>query len=79
MTYRTLSTTQAIPKVFLRQPSNETDVQTFRTAMLEMLSRIQPDESEELNKNLVADFFNKSLYLDHTYMVNTYQRKDPFS
>ena len=62
--------------MFLHQPSNETDVQAFRTAMQELLSRIQPDESEEFNKNLVADFFNKSLYRDHTYMVNTYQRTD---
>lgn len=76
MPYNILNTTQAIPKVFLRQPSNEADVQAFRTALLELLSRIQPDESEEFNKNLVDEFFSRSLYRDRTYMVNTYQRTD---
>lgn len=76
MSYNILNTTQAIPKVFLRQPSNEAGVQAFRTALLELLSRIQPDESEEFNKNLVDEFFSRSLYRDHAYMVNTYQRTD---
>ncbi len=76
MPYNILNTTQAIPKVFLRQPSNEADVQVFRTALQEMLSRIQPEESEEFNKNLVDEFFSRSLYRDRTYMVNTYQRTD---
>lgn len=76
MSYNILNTTQAIPKVFLRQPSNEADVQAFRTALQELLSRIQPEESEEFNKNLVDEFFSRSLYRDRTYMVNTYQRTD---
>lgn len=76
MPYIILNTTQAIPKVFLRQPSNEADVQAFRTALQELLSRIQPEESEEFNKNLVDEFFSRSLYRDRTYMVNTYQRTD---
>lgn len=76
MPYIILNTTQAIPKVFLRQPSNEADVQAFRTALQELLSRIQPEESEEFNKNLVDEFFSMSLYRDRTYMVNTYQRTD---
>lgn len=76
MPYNILNTTQAIPKALLRQPSNEADVQVFCTALQEMLSRIQPEESEEFNKNLVDEFFSMSLYRDRTYMVNTYQRTD---
>lgn len=76
MPYNILNTIQAIPKALLRQPSNESDVQAFRTALQELLSRIQPEESEEFNKNLVDEFFSRSLYRDRTYMVNTYQRTD---
>ncbi|MBQ7710895.1 MAG: Eco57I restriction-modification methylase domain-containing protein [Bacteroidales bacterium] len=76
MPYNILNATQALPKVFLRQPSNEADVQAFHTALQELLSRIQPEESEEFNKNLVDEFFSRSLYRERTYMVNTYQRTD---
>lgn len=43
----------------------------FKTAMQELLMRINPSEHEEFNKNLVAEFFNRSLYSDRNYMVNT--------
>ncbi len=76
MTYNILNPLQSLAKVLLRQPSEETEVQIFRNALKELLSRIQPDESEEFNKNLVDEFFSKSLYRDRTYMVNTYQRSD---
>ena len=44
--------------------------------MKELLQRINPSETEEFNKNLVAEFFNNTLYSDNQYMVNTYQRTD---
>lgn len=68
--------TQVVAKAYLRQPVAESDATTFRNALKELLQRIDPDESEEFNKNLVANFFNESLYRDRTYMVNTYERTD---
>lgn len=76
MDYKILNPTQAIAKVLLRQPSQVDEVQTFRAAMRELLSHIDSEESEEFNKNLVVEFLNRSIYRDHTYMVNTYQRTD---
>ena len=73
---RVLSPSQSIPKAYLRDKPEVQDVVTFKNAMQELLERINPDEHEEFNKNLVAEFFNRSLYSDRNYMVNTYQRTD---
>ena len=74
--YNILSPIQSIPKAYLRDKPEAQDVVTFKNAMQELLTRINPDEHEEFNKNLVAEFLNKSLYRGRNYMVNTYQRTD---
>jgi len=74
--YKVSTPSQAIAKIYLRELPVLQDVNLFRNAMQELLSRINTAESEEFNKNLVSEFFNKSLYRDRTYMVNTYQRTD---
>ena len=74
--YRILTPSQSIPKAYLRDKPEVKDVVTFKNALKDLLTRINPDEHEEFNKNLVADFFNRSLYRDRNYMVNTYQRTD---
>lgn len=74
--YSILSPSQSIPKAYLRDKPEVQDVVTFKNAMQELLQRINPDEHEEFNKNLVAEFFNRSLYSGRNYMVNTYQRTD---
>ena len=74
--YRILSPSQSVPKAYLRDKPEAQEVVTFKNAMQELLERINPDEHEEFNKNLVAEFFNRSLYSDRNYMVNTYQRTD---
>lgn len=76
MPYIITKPTQVVAKAYLRHPVAESDATTFRNALKELLQRIDPDESEEFNKNLVANFFNESLYRDRTYMVNTYERTD---
>lgn len=67
---------QAIPKAYLRNKPELREVIAFKTAMQDLLMRINPSEHEEFNKNLVAEFFNKCLYQDRNYMVNTYHRTD---
>jgi len=74
--YKISTPSQSIAKVYLRERPVIQDVDLFRKTMQELLSRINTTESEEFNKNLVAEFFNKSLYTDRSYMVNTYQRTD---
>ena len=74
--YKILSPSQSIPKAYLHDKPEVQDVIAFKAAMQELLTRINPSEHEEFNKNLVAEFFNRSLYRDRNYMVNTYQRTD---
>lgn len=76
MEYKILTPSQSIAKVFLRECSETHEVEKFRASMKELLQRINPSETEEFNKNLVAEFFNNTLYSDNQYMVNTYQRTD---
>ncbi len=74
--YTILTPSQSIPKAYLRDKPEEQAVMTFKSAMQDLLARINPSEHEEFNKNLVAEFFNRSLYSDRNYMVNTYQSTD---
>ncbi len=74
--YKILTPNQSMSKAYIREKPDLQNVITFKAAMQELLLRINTSESEEFNKNLVADFFNKSLYRDRNYMVNTYQRTD---
>ena len=74
--YTILTPSQSIPKAYLRDKPEAQAVIAFKSAMQDLLARINPSEHEEFNKNLVAEFFNKSLYSGRNYMVNTYQRTD---
>lgn len=74
--YKILTSNQSIAKAYFRERPEANEVMAFRVAMQELLMRINPSEHEEFNKNLVAEFFNKSLYSGKSYMVNTYQRTD---
>lgn len=76
MDYKILTPSQSIAKVFLREKPLAEETERFRTAMQELFLRINPQEYEEFNKILVTDFFNKSLYSDTKYMVNTYHNTD---
>ena len=67
---------QALPKAYLRNKPEMNEIIAFKTAMQELLMRINPAEHEEFNKNLVAEFFNRSLYSGQNYMINTYHRTD---
>lgn len=74
--YNILKPSQSIAKVYFRERPEAEKITAFKTAMQELLMRIKSSEFEEFNKNLVAEFFNKSLYSGKNYMVNTYQRTD---
>ena len=76
MEYKILKPSQSIAKVYLREKPLTDEMEKFRAAMQKLLLRINPQELEEFNKTLVEDFFNKSLYSDEKYMVNTVQNTD---
>lgn len=76
MEYKIFTPSQSIAKVFLREKPLAEEIEGFRAAIQELFIRINPQEREEFNKNLVTDFFNKSLYSDTKYMVNTYHDTD---
>lgn len=74
--YKIQTPNQSIPKAYLHDKPEIQEVMAFKSAMQELLMRINPSEHEEFNKNLVVEFFNKSLYRDRRYMVNTYNVTD---
>ena len=74
--YTISSPNQSISKAYFRDKPEIQKVIAFKSAMQNLLSRIDISESEEFNKNLVAEFFNRSLFDGQSYMVNTYQRTD---
>lgn len=74
--YKISTPTRSVPKAYLHNKVDAKDMMTFKSAMQEMLTRIKPAEHEEFNKNIVAEFFNKTLYRDKSYMVNTYNVTD---
>ena len=76
MTNIPLTPSQSVIKAYLNEAEDSTDLFAFRQSMQTLIERINPAESEEFNKNLVAEFLNQSLYRDKRYMVNTYQRTD---
>ncbi|MBO4451113.1 MAG: class I SAM-dependent DNA methyltransferase [Bacteroidaceae bacterium] len=76
MEYRINKPNQSIAKVYLRERPAAQEMESFRNAMQILLQRINAEESEEFNKNLVTEFFNTSIYRGREYMVNTYQRTD---
>lgn len=58
--YKILTPNQAIPKAYLHDKPDVQEVMAFKSAMKELLMRINPSEHEEFNKNLVAEFSIKA-------------------
>lgn len=74
--YKILNPSQAIMKTYLKNKVSREEIRIFRDAMDNLLKGINPEESEEHNKDLVAEFLNKSLYRNNQYKVNTYNKTD---
>ncbi|MBQ8713542.1 MAG: Eco57I restriction-modification methylase domain-containing protein [Prevotella sp.] len=66
---------QAVNKVYLKQPVEENSIVRFRDAMQKMLKNVNQNESEEHNKNLVMDFLSTAFYKD-TNAINTKGKTD---
>src|SRR5690606_28705390 len=66
---------KALNKAFLKVKPNRTEIEGFKTNLIQLLDRINDTESEEFHKNLVIDFLKKTYY-DPNHFINTKDRKD---
>lgn len=66
---------KALNKAFLKVKPNRTEIESFKTNLIQLLDRTNDTESEEFHKNLVIDFLKKTYY-DPYHFVNTKGRND---
>ncbi len=66
---------KALNKAFLKVKPNRTEIEGFKTNLIQLLDWTNNTESEEFHKNLVIDFLKKTYY-DPNYFINTKGRND---
>ena len=66
---------KALNKAFLKVKPNRTEIERFKTNLIQLLDRTNDMESEEFHKNLVIDFLKKTYY-DPCHFINTKGRND---
>ena len=75
MELKILKPRKALNKAFLKVKPNRTEIEIFKTNLIQLLDRIKDTESEEFHKNLVSDFLKKTWY-EPKHFVNTKGRND---
>lgn len=75
MELKELKPRKALNKAFLKVKPNRTEIEGFKTNLIQLLDRINDTESEEFHKNLVIDFLKKTYY-DPNHFINTKGRND---
>ena len=75
MEIKILKPRKAIDKAFLKIKPNRTEIESFKTNLIELLDRTNDTESEEFHKNLVSDFL-KDTYYKNNHFINTKGRND---
>ena len=75
MEIRILKPRKAINKAFLKIKPNRTEIESFKTNLIELLDQTNDTESEEFHKNLVSDFL-KDTYYKNNHFINTKGRND---
>ena len=75
MTLKELKPRKALNKAFLKVKPNRTEIEGFKTNLIQLLDRTNDTESEEFHKNLVIDFLKKTYY-DPNHFINTKGRND---
>lgn len=66
---------KALNKAFLKVKPNRTEIERFKTNLIQLLDRMNDSESEEFHKNLVSDFL-KDTYYKQNHFINTKGRND---
>ena len=75
MELQILKPRKALNKAFLKVKPNRTEIESFKTNLIQLLDRTNDTESEEFHKNLVIDFLKKTYY-DPNHFINTKGRND---
>lgn len=75
MNINLLDPRKALNKVFLNIKPNRTNIETFKSNLINLLDAINVKEREENQKNLVMEFLKKTYY-DPNYSVNTKENAD---
>jgi adenine-specific DNA-methyltransferase len=75
MEIKVLKPKKALNKAFLKVKPNRTEIECFKTNLIQLLDRTNDTESEEFHKNLVSDFLKKTYY-DPNHFINTKGRND---
>lgn len=75
MEIKELKPKKALNKAFLKVKPNRTEIEGFKTNLIQLLDRTNDTESEEFHKNLVIDFLKKTYY-DPNHFINTKGRND---
>jgi hypothetical protein len=75
MELKELKPRNALNKAFLKVKPNRTEIEDFKTNLIQLLDRTNDTESEEFHKNLVIDFLKKTYY-DPNHFLNTKGRND---
>ena len=66
---------KALNKAFLKVTTKRSEIECFKTNLLQLLDRINESETEEFHKNLVSDFLKKTYY-EPNHFINTKGRND---
>jgi len=75
MNLKQLKPRKALNKAFLKLKPNRSEIEIFKTNLIQLLDRINGKESEEFHKNLVSDFLKKTYY-EPNHFINTKGRTD---
>ncbi|MBK9477800.1 MAG: N-6 DNA methylase [Bacteroidetes bacterium] len=75
MELKELKPRKALNKAFLKVKPNRTEIEGFKTNLIQLLDRTNDIESEEFHKNLVIDFLKKTYY-EPNHFMNTKGRND---
>ena len=66
---------KAMNKAFLKVKPGRTEIENFKTNLIQLLDSINDTESEEFHKNLVSEFL-KDTYYKQNHFINTKGRND---
>jgi hypothetical protein len=72
---RILSPRKALNKAFLKVKPNRSQIENFKSGLIELIDHINENEFEEFHKNLVSKFLN-AVYYGGRFFVNTKERED---
>ena len=70
-----LTPRKSLNKAFLKVKPNRSEIEDFKTNLIQLLDRTNETESEEFHKNLVIDFLKKTYY-EPNHFINTKGRND---